>query len=153
MATTLKRQGIGAWLALFAMLMIFVGPLISQSMPMDHPMPMGVGMGHEGMSHENMDHGDMAHAGCSDAQRSVVHAGMPGWAARKAIAWPATCSGRSAVIAACCSTARRSPKTPAWRCSPFPFATAPAVAFPERGVRRLAGVSGARTRAPPFLIA
>ncbi|MGV2424035.1 UNVERIFIED_CONTAM: DUF2946 domain-containing protein, partial [Pseudomonas aeruginosa] len=44
------------------MLMIFVGPLISQSMPMDHPMPMGVGMGHEGMSHENMDHGDMAHA-------------------------------------------------------------------------------------------
>ena len=45
------------------MLMIFVGPLISQSMPMDHPMPMGVGMGHEGMSHEHMDHGDMAHAG------------------------------------------------------------------------------------------
>lgn len=78
MATTLKRQGIGAWLALFAMLMIFVGPLISQSMPMDHPMPMGVGMGHEGMSHEHMDHGDMAHAGCSDTQRSVVHAGMPG---------------------------------------------------------------------------
>ncbi|MBN0134144.1 DUF2946 domain-containing protein, partial [Pseudomonas aeruginosa] len=64
----MKRQGIGAWLALFAMLMIFVGPLISQSMPMDHPMPMGVWMGHEGMSHENMDHGDMAHACCSDAQ-------------------------------------------------------------------------------------
>ena len=34
----------GSWLSLFAMLMIFIGPLISQSMPMDHhdsmPMPM-----------------------------------------------------------------------------------------------------------------
>jgi uncharacterized protein involved in copper resistance len=31
----------GAWLSLFAMLMIFIGPLISQSMPMEH---------HSGMS-------------------------------------------------------------------------------------------------------
>ena len=34
----------GSWLSLFAMLMIFIGPLISQAMPMDHhasmPMPM-----------------------------------------------------------------------------------------------------------------
>ncbi len=120
MATTLKRQGIGAWLALFAMLMIFVGPLISQSMPMDHPMPMGVGMGHEGMSHENMDHGDMAHAGCSDTQRSVVHAGMPGMGGEEGNRLASDVLWRSAVIAACCSTARRSPKTPAWRCSPFP---------------------------------
>jgi len=26
----------GSWLSLFAMLMIFIGPLVSQSMPMDH---------------------------------------------------------------------------------------------------------------------
>jgi len=43
----------GSWISLFAMLMIFIGPLISQSMPMDQPMaasmpmsmPMGMDMG------------------------------------------------------------------------------------------------------------
>ncbi|NWD75044.1 DUF2946 domain-containing protein [Pseudomonas gingeri] len=34
----------GSWLSLFAMLMIFIGPLISQAMPMDHRMPMSMGM-------------------------------------------------------------------------------------------------------------
>ncbi|WP_324708472.1 DUF2946 domain-containing protein [Pseudomonas fragi] len=38
----------GSWLSLFAMLMIFIGPLISQAMPMDHhasmPMPMSMEM-------------------------------------------------------------------------------------------------------------
>ena len=38
----------GSWLSLFAMLMIFIGPLISQAMPMDHhdsmSMPMSTGM-------------------------------------------------------------------------------------------------------------
>lgn len=32
----------GSWLSLFAMLMIFIGPLISQAMPMDHSMPMSM---------------------------------------------------------------------------------------------------------------
>ena len=35
----------GSWLSLFAMLMIFIGPLVSQSMPMDHrAMPAGMDM-------------------------------------------------------------------------------------------------------------
>ena len=38
----------GSWLSLFAMLMIFIGPLISQAVPMDHhasmSMPMGMDM-------------------------------------------------------------------------------------------------------------
>lgn len=40
----------GSWLSLFAMLMIFIGPLISQAVPMDHhasmnmTMPMSAGM-------------------------------------------------------------------------------------------------------------
>jgi len=39
----------GSWLSLFAMLMIFIGPLVSQSMPMDHrasmpAMDMGMDM-------------------------------------------------------------------------------------------------------------
>ena len=32
----------GSWLSLFAMLMIFIGPLISQAMPMDHAASMAM---------------------------------------------------------------------------------------------------------------
>jgi hypothetical protein len=32
----------GSWLSLFAMLMIFIGPLLSQAMPMDHTMSMSM---------------------------------------------------------------------------------------------------------------
>ena len=39
----------GSWIALFAMLMIFIGPLISQSMPMSMDMSMDMpGMDHSG---------------------------------------------------------------------------------------------------------
>jgi hypothetical protein len=34
----------GIWISLFAMLMIFIGPLISQSMPMDQRMPSSMSM-------------------------------------------------------------------------------------------------------------
>jgi muconolactone delta-isomerase len=34
----------GSWISLFAMLMIFIGPLVSQSMPMDQRMSMPVSM-------------------------------------------------------------------------------------------------------------
>ena len=34
----------GSWLSLFAMLMIFIGPLISQAMPMDHHDSMSMSM-------------------------------------------------------------------------------------------------------------
>ena len=39
-----RAQVHGSWLSLFAMLMIFIGPLISQAMPMDHRMPMSMSM-------------------------------------------------------------------------------------------------------------
>lgn len=38
-----RRVG-GGWLSLFAMWMIFIGPLISQAMPMDHHAGMGMPM-------------------------------------------------------------------------------------------------------------
>ena len=38
---SLKR---GSWISLFAMLMIFIGPLISQAMPMDHHAGMSMDM-------------------------------------------------------------------------------------------------------------
>ncbi len=52
----------GSWLSLFAMLMIFIGPLISQAVPMDHhgsmPMDMPMSAGMDMSAHA--DHG--AHA-------------------------------------------------------------------------------------------
>lgn len=59
----------GSWISLFAMLMIFIGPLISQSMPMDSramsmTMPAGMSMDmHMDMSAmEHADHGTQATA-------------------------------------------------------------------------------------------
>jgi len=59
-----RRLG-GGWLSLFAMWMIFIGPLVSQSMPMDHhagmnmsmpmDMPMATGHGHSGGHHGHDD--------------------------------------------------------------------------------------------------
>lgn len=150
MATTLKRQGIGAWLGLFAMLMIFVGPLISQSMPMDHPMPMGAAMGHEGMSHEGMDGAGEEH--CSDVQRSAaLHAGMPGMGDGNRLA-------SDVLWEKCgyCSLLFHSPPLTedaslALFC--VPFAAAPVVALLSEAFVASPVFPGARTRAPPYLIA
>lgn len=52
-----NRRQHGSWIALFAMLMIFIGPLISQSMPMNQhaststPMNMDMSMDMPGMDH------------------------------------------------------------------------------------------------------
>ena len=52
-----NRRQHGSWIALFAMLMIFIGPLISQSMPMNQhastpaPMSMDMSMDMPGMDH------------------------------------------------------------------------------------------------------
>ncbi|MBV7553029.1 DUF2946 domain-containing protein [Pseudomonas sp. PDM28] len=54
----------GSWISLFAMLMIFIGPLISQSMPMDSramsmSMPAGMSMDMSmGMDMSAMEHAD-----------------------------------------------------------------------------------------------
>ncbi|KJK09127.1 MULTISPECIES: DUF2946 domain-containing protein [Pseudomonas] len=58
-----SRRVRGSWLSLFAMLMIFIGPLVSQSMPMDHramSTDMGMSMAmdssadcHSGSHHES----------------------------------------------------------------------------------------------------
>lgn len=52
-----NRRQHGSWIALFAMLMIFIGPLISQSMPMNQhastpaPMSTDISMDMPGMDH------------------------------------------------------------------------------------------------------
>ena len=48
----------GRWIGLFAMLMIFIGPLISQSMPMDQRAPMSMDMS----TSMSMDMSTMEHA-------------------------------------------------------------------------------------------
>ena len=51
----------GSWISLFAMLMIFIGPLISQSMPMDSRAAMSMNMSMDmSMDMSSMDHGDHA---------------------------------------------------------------------------------------------
>ena len=50
----------GSWISLFAMLMIFIGPLISQSMPMDQRASMSMSMDMSAMEHA--DHGAQAAA-------------------------------------------------------------------------------------------
>ena len=46
----------GSWISLFAMLMIFIGPLISQSMPMDQRASLSGSMSMS-MDMSDMDHG------------------------------------------------------------------------------------------------
>ena len=59
-----RRRVGGGWLSLFAMWMIFIGPLISQSMPMDHhagmsmPMDMSMSTEHEHGADSHHGHGD-----------------------------------------------------------------------------------------------
>ncbi|MEQ4285099.1 DUF2946 domain-containing protein [Pseudomonas syringae] len=66
------RNNRGAWLSLFAMLMIFIGPLVSQSMPMDHhagmsmSMPDGMDMPADGHAQHGSEHAMPADAGMSD---------------------------------------------------------------------------------------
>ncbi|EJM64240.1 Protein of unknown function (DUF2946) [Pseudomonas sp. GM50] len=53
----------GSWISLFAMLMIFIGPLISQSMPMDQRASMSMSMSMDmPMDMSAMEHGAQAAA-------------------------------------------------------------------------------------------
>jgi hypothetical protein len=62
-----RRVKRGSWISLFAMLMIFIGPLISQAMPMDHHagMPMEMSMDMPG------DHGKGHHPKAPDEHHAL----------------------------------------------------------------------------------
>ncbi|AHG42917.1 hypothetical protein N018_22910 [Pseudomonas syringae CC1557] len=70
--STAPRNSRGAWLSLFAMLMIFIGPLVSQSMPMDQhagmsmSMPAGMNMSADSHAHHSAEHAMPADTGMSD---------------------------------------------------------------------------------------
>lgn len=57
----------GSWISLFAMLMIFIGPLISQAMPMDHHAGMSMNMSMDMPG----DHGDAHHKKAPDEHHAL----------------------------------------------------------------------------------
>ena len=127
----------GSWISLFAMLMIFIGPLISQSMPMDSRAGMSMSMSMDmSMDMSAMDHAD------HDAQPAAEH--CPPKASHHAL-WekcgycsllfncPALTGGQSFV-------AYDAPKATTF--------TAPS---PRLGHARQTFFPGARTRAPPII--
>lgn len=62
----------GSWISLFAMLMIFIGPLVSQSMPMDSRAAMSMSMDMS-MDMPAMDHAD--HGAQPNAEHCPPQAG------------------------------------------------------------------------------
>ncbi|WP_248732287.1 DUF2946 domain-containing protein [Pseudomonas sp. MWU13-2517] len=58
-----RRVTRGSWISLFAMLMIFIGPLISQAMPMDHHAGMSMSM--------PMEHGASHHPKAPDEHHAL----------------------------------------------------------------------------------
>ncbi|MFJ4351800.1 DUF2946 domain-containing protein [Pseudomonas sp. NPDC089428] len=68
-----RRRVGGGWLSLFAMWMIFIGPLISQSMPMDHHAGMSMPMDMSMSMPAAHAHGSDAHHGHgNDGQLHVM---------------------------------------------------------------------------------
>ena len=121
----------GSWISLFAMLMIFIGPLISQSMPMDQRASMSM----------SMDMPAMEHAG-HDTQASAEHCPPP--------------AGHHAIWEKCgyCSLLFNCPALTGG-VSFTAFDTPPASTFtvpsPRLGHARQTFFPGARTRAPPVV--
>jgi len=150
--TRRTRQGVGTWLALFAMLMIYVGPLVSQSMPMDHAMSMPMDhvmpMEHgKAMSHDMAGMEDMH---CSDSQRAADHHAAPVSQGEQ----PLTADAFMEKCGYCSLLIHSPPLTP----PPvvidhgLPAVGAPVAQFVASRIPASPVFPGARSRAPPFLI-
>lgn len=124
----------GSWISLFAMLMIFIGPLISQAMPMNHAMPMPA---HQGMDMAAQD------PACHDA--TATHHAPAKSPAQPQMLWEKC--GYCGLLYNCPAL----PGSIAFNLfdSPPPLAvTTPA---PRLGHARQAVFPGARSRAPPIV--
>jgi uncharacterized protein involved in copper resistance len=128
----------GSWISLFAMLMIFIGPLISQSMPMDQrasamTMTMSMDM--------SMDMSAMAHAD-HGAQPAAEH--CPPEASHHAL-WE-KCGYCSLLFN--CPALTGGVSFAAFNTPPTNRFTTPS---PRLGHARAPFFPGARTRAPPIV--
>ncbi|MGV8918271.1 MAG: DUF2946 domain-containing protein [Pseudomonas sp.] len=126
------RRTRGAWLSLFAMLMIFVGPLISQAMPVDQhaTMSMTMPMSMDMSADMPADHGD-EHATHQDASDHVI------WAKCGYCTLLFSCPALPAVLVVFTSTP---PKPSGYF-----------IVAAQQGHARHTTFPNARTRAPPFL--
>ncbi|KAA0967708.1 DUF2946 domain-containing protein [Pseudomonas sp. ANT_H12B] len=128
----------GTWISLFAMLMIFIGPLISQSMPMDQrassmSMNMSMDMSMEMPAMEHADHG---------AQSAAEH--CPPKASHHAL-WE-KCGYCSLLFNCPALTGGQS-----FAAFDTPKATTFTTPSPRLGYARQTFFPGARTRAPPIV--
>nr|WP_282598246.1 DUF2946 domain-containing protein [Pseudomonas sp. MWU349] len=119
---------------MFAMLMIFIGPLISQSMPMDHAMPMNMSV--------SMDMGNAA-PGCHG--ESPHHAQKGRSQGEEHVLWE-KCGYCSLLFN--CPALPSAPSFAALFTPPIPYFLIPATRL---GHARQTVFPGALTRAPPFL--
>jgi hypothetical protein len=124
----------GSWISLFAMLMIFIGPLISQSMPMDQraSMPMSMDMSMDMSAMDHADHG---------AQPAAEH--CPPKASHHAL-WE-KCGYCSLLFNCPALTGGQS-----FVAFDTPKATTFTTPSPRLGHARQTFFPGARTRAPPI---
>jgi hypothetical protein len=133
----------GSWISLFAMLMIFIGPLISQSMPMDSRAAMSMNMSmNMNMSMDmSMDMSAMEHAG-HGAQPAAEH--CPPQAGHHVL-WE-KCGYCSLLFN--CPALTGGVSFTAFDTPPVNTFTTPS---PRLGHARQPFFPGARTRAPPVL--
>ncbi|CAN7707523.1 DUF2946 domain-containing protein [Pseudomonas sp. LjRoot277] len=126
----------GSWISLFAMLMIFIGPLISQSMPMDQRASMSMTMSMDmTMDMSAMDHAD------HDAQPAAEH--CPPKASHHAL-WE-KCGYCSLLFNCPALTGGQS-----FVAFDTPNASTFTTPSPRLGHARQTFFPGARTRAPPI---
>nr|WP_314493892.1 DUF2946 domain-containing protein [uncultured Pseudomonas sp.] len=134
-----RRRAGGSWLSLFAMWMIFIGPLVSQSMPMNHHAGMAMPM----PAHMAMDMPAAEQAATADHDAHASHG--TGNDGHPHVLWE-QCGY--------CSLLFNCPALPQ-TLSPLTFSHVPAplhVAAPVRsGHGRQPVFPGARSRAPPSL--
>ncbi|MHC8364177.1 DUF2946 domain-containing protein [Pseudomonas sp. LS2P72] len=122
----------GSWISLFAMLMIFIGPLISQSMPMDQRASMSMTMSMDMSAMEHADH---------DAQPTAEH--CPPKTSHHAL-WE-KCGYCSLLFNCPALTGGQS-----FGAFDTPSATTFTTPSPRLGHARQTFFPGARTRAPPI---
>jgi uncharacterized protein involved in copper resistance len=131
----------GSWISLFAMLMIFIGPLISQSMPMDSRAAVSTSMSMNMSMDMSMDMSAMEHAD-HGAQPAAEH--CPPKAEHHAL-WEKC--GYCSLLFNCPALTGGASFTP--------FDTPPATTFTTPSTRlghaRQTFFPGARTRAPPVV--
>ncbi|WP_375232738.1 MULTISPECIES: DUF2946 domain-containing protein [Pseudomonas syringae group] len=135
----MPRNRRGAWLSLFAMLMIFIGPLVSQSMPMDQHAGMSTSMS---MSMP----GDMAMSADSHADHGAEHV-MPADAGMSDHALWAKC-GYCTLLFSCPALPHVLELVAAAPPIPSDFFAL----LPLQGHARKSIFPNARSRAPPTLV-